>query len=194
MEQPAGTTDPAVLVKRIQVGEGSAEEELFRRYSRGVAIIIGRIARDSCATDDLCQETFRLILEKVRHGALREPEKLSGFICSLARNLAIEYLRRARRVEPLESAGETLSLSNPRPDPLGALLEKERVLAVRQVLSEMTISRDREILRRFYILEEDKERICADLGLSSLHFNRVLHRARERFRELYELGSRKKWV
>ena len=49
--------------------------------------------------------------------------------------------------------------------------------------------RDREILFRFYLAEDDKERICRDLGLTAVHFNRVLFRARERFRELY-----RKWT
>jgi DNA-directed RNA polymerase specialized sigma24 family protein len=55
---------------------------------------------------------------------------------------------------------------------------------VRQVIQELGTSRDRDILLRFYIAEEDKERISADFGLSSLQFNRVLHRARERYREI----------
>jgi DNA-directed RNA polymerase specialized sigma24 family protein len=52
------------------------------------------------------------------------------------------------------------------------------------VIQELGTSRDRDILLRFYIAEEDKERISADFGLSSLQFNRVLHRARERYREI----------
>jgi DNA-directed RNA polymerase specialized sigma24 family protein len=56
---------------------------------------------------------------------------------------------------------------------------------VRRVIQELGTSRDRDILLRFYIAEEDKERISADFGLSSLQFNRVLHRARERYREIY---------
>jgi RNA polymerase sigma-70 factor (ECF subfamily) len=54
------------------------------------------------------------------------------------------------------------------------------------VIDELPTDRDRQLLFRFYIAEDDKERICADLGLTSLHFNRVLHRARERYKELYE--------
>jgi hypothetical protein len=42
------------------------------------------------------------------------------------------------------------------------------------------------VLFRFYLAEDKKEQICADLGLSGLHFNRVLHRARERYLELYK--------
>src|SRR5262249_32352399 len=175
---------PADLVRRILAGERSAEDELVSRYSRGVSIIVRRIARDASLTEDLCQETFRLVLEKVRRGEVREAEKLSGFICSLARNLAIDHFRQASRRETAEDVESTRPLSDPAPDQLSVLLEREKANGVRQVLKELKPPRDREILYRFYIAEEDKERICADLGLSSLHFNRVLYRARERFREL----------
>ena len=56
---------------------------------------------------------------------------------------------------------------------------------MRQVLDELPVERDRQLLRQFYLRQESKERICADHGLTSLQFNRVLHRARERFRELW---------
>ncbi len=62
---------------------------------------------------------------------------------------------------------------------------RERADLVRQVIQELGTPRDRDILLRFYIAEEDKERISADFGLTSLQFNRVLHRARERYREIY---------
>ena len=50
---------------------------------------------------------------------------------------------------------------------------------------ELASERDRQILFRFYIAEDEKEAICRDLRSASLHFNRVLFRARERYRELY---------
>jgi RNA polymerase sigma-70 factor (ECF subfamily) len=115
---------------------------------------------------------------------LREPQKLSGFTCNIARFLAIGHLRQTRRIQPLEEPSSLVP--DPKANPLNKLLEEEKTKVVRLVLREMTQARDREVLRRFYLEEEDKERICADLGLSSLQFNRVLFRARERFRELYE--------
>ncbi|WP_457819827.1 hypothetical protein, partial [Staphylococcus aureus] len=42
------------------------------------------------------------------------------------------------------------------------------------------------ILVRFYLDEEDKNRICSDLGLSPLQFDKILHRARGRLRKLLE--------
>ena len=54
------------------------------------------------------------------------------------------------------------------------------------MLAELKNDRDREILSRHYISGEDKEDICRDLELSDLHFNRVLFRARQRYKELFE--------
>lgn len=45
---------------------------------------------------------------------------------------------------------------------------------MRQLIRELPTERDRQLLLRFYVTEEDKESLCADLGLDSLHFNRVL--------------------
>jgi RNA polymerase sigma-70 factor (ECF subfamily) len=169
------------LVGRILAGDRAAETELVSRYARGVRVIVSRGSSDRTVVDDLCQETFGLALEKIRRGDVRDPERLSGFIVSLARNIVIEHFRRAgRRAEPV--AGE----ADPAPSPLDVLVARERDAAVRAVLAELSSERDRQILLRLYVNEDTKAQICSDLGLSSLHFNRVLFRARERYRAIYE--------
>jgi RNA polymerase sigma-70 factor (ECF subfamily) len=191
VESAARSEQPADLVRRILAGERSAEDELVSRYKGGVSIIVRRMVKDPGVTDDLCQDTFRLVLEKIRRGEVREAEKLSGFVCSVARNLALDHFRQIRRLEAQEDV-TAIPLSDPAPDQLSVLLQKERAAAIRQLLQELASTRDRALLYRFYIAEEDKEQICSDLRLSRLHFNRVLHRARQRFRELYEQSIRKK--
>jgi RNA polymerase sigma-70 factor, ECF subfamily len=175
----------ADLVSRIRAGDQEAEAELVERYKRGVRIIIRRETGDAAIADDLYQETFCLLLEKIRRGEIREPEKLSGFVCSVARNLVIGHFRRAARQETLTVTEEITSLPHPTPNQLEGLLRKEKAELVRQVLKEMPNQRDIQVLFRFYIAEEEKEKICADMGLTSAQFNLVLHRARERYRELY---------
>ena len=181
----ASVGDAAELVRKIQAGDAAAESELVSRYGRGMTILIRRASSDASAVDDLYQLTFQIALEKIRRGDVREPEKLSGFICSLARNLVIDHFRKvaARRfTSPVEGA----RAADPAPGPLENLLKVEKASIVRRVLAELPSGRDREILFRFYIAEDEKNSICRDLGLTSLHFNRVLFRARERYRELYE--------
>ncbi len=180
------TRGAADLVSRIMDGDQRAEAELVERYSRGVTFIIRRETSGASSTDDLYQETFRIALEKIRRGDLRDPERLSGFVCGIARNLVIEYFRRAARQESLTEVGEAAPLPLSAPSQLDDLLQKEKAALVRQVINELPSDRDRQMLFRFYIAEEEKESICADLGLTGIHFNRVLHRARERYRDLYE--------
>jgi RNA polymerase sigma-70 factor (ECF subfamily) len=179
-ESPAAVS--GAMVQRIIDGDRTAEAELVARYARGIRVIISRASSDRAAVDDLCQETFRIALEKVRRGDVRDPDRLAGFICSLARNLVVDHFRRATRTAGGAVVPDT---PDPSPDPLGRLLAREQAAAVRAVLAELGSARDRQILLRFYVAGDSKEDICADFGLSSLHFNRVLFRARERYRVLY---------
>jgi RNA polymerase sigma-70 factor (ECF subfamily) len=178
-------TDWFEWVRRIIAGDAWAEEELVRRYKDGIAIIIGRIVRNESATEDLSQETFRIVLKKIGNGDVHEPERLSGFICGVARNVAIEYVRRMRRATNQEEIGNAEQIPDSRPDQFEQLWRKERAEIVRQAISELKVERDREVLSRYYIAEEDKEQICADLGLTSQQFNSVIFRALKRYKELY---------
>ena len=184
-------TGGADLVSRILSGDRQAESELVERYSRGVTFIIRRETRDASQADDLYEETFCIVLEKIRRGDVREPEKLSGFICSIARNLVIEHFRKAARQRNLTAIEDAALLPRLAPSQLDELLQSERADLVRRVINDLGSDRDRQLLFRFYIAEEEKESICTDLGLTSIHFNRVLHRARERYRELYEKAVEK---
>jgi RNA polymerase sigma-70 factor (ECF subfamily) len=182
----------ADLVSRIRAGDQQAEAELVECYNRVVTSIIRRKVGDTAVADDLYQETFCIILEKIRDGGIREAEKLPGFVCAVARNRVIKYFQRAAQQEKLAEAEKIVSLAHPAANQLEQLLQKEEADIVRQILKEMTSERDIQVLFRFYLAEHDKERICADLGLTSLQFNLVLHRARERYRELYERGMKGK--
>lgn len=178
------TTDPAEWVRRIQTGDHDAEREVVERYSRGVRFLLLELTGDHAWADDLHQEAFRLVLEKVRAGELREPDKLAAFIRQLARNLFIAgYRQNVKR--PTVGGDEALATSpDPAPGPLKRLLDKENASIVRRLLAELEPRRDREILLRFFVAEHPKDEICADFELSSLHFNRVLHRARNRLKDL----------
>ena len=183
-----GESGPIVdLVRRIVSGEPAAEAELVQRFSRALSFLLRRLTRDVAAAEDLYQETFRLVIEKVRRGELREAERLPGFVSSLARNLFLGSARRGgRRRQWHGDSAAAETAPDPAPGQLAKLLAQERAAAVRHVLTELKNDRDREILSRYYIADEAKESICRDLDLSDLHFNRVLFRARQRYKELFE--------
>jgi len=175
------------LVLRIQSGDRGAEGELVERYGEGLLFLLRRWTRHRDDADDVYQETFRRGIEKIRAGEVRDPASLPAFLRGLARNLTTDYYRRETRrggrESPIEKTPEPVDEA---PGQLGALLRKEKIEIVRRLLSELPLERDRQILLRFYIEEEDKDRICADLGLSRPEFNVVLFRARRRYQTLFE--------
>jgi len=178
---------PGDLVQRIRGGDRGAEEELVSRFGEGLSFLLRRWTRERTAAEDLYQETFRLALEKIRRGEVRDPERLGAYLRSLAKNLSTEYYRRgAVREEREEQIEAVADLSAPEAGQLGKLLRQEKADLVRRVLGELGSERDRQVLFRFYIAEEDKERIGADLGLSGPELNLVLFRARRRYRDLFE--------
>lgn len=61
---------------------------------------------------------------------------------------------------------------------------------MRTLIGELGTERDRQILFRFYVAEHEKATICADLDLDLVHFNKVLFRAKQRFRTLLEKRRR----
>lgn len=174
----------ADLVRRILAGDAAAEDEMVARYSRGLLFMLRKRAGDPALADDLHQETFRIVLLRLRSEGLGQPERLSAFILQTAKNLFLgDWRKRARRGEGV-GVEEAPEPADPTLGPLDRVVRDEEAGLVRRLIGELDTDRDRQILLRFYVAEEDKERICADLGLTTLHFNRVLFRARERFKKL----------
>src|SRR5215468_9976380 len=103
-------------------GDRQAEAELIDSYGRGVRIIIRRAGASATIIDDLCQETFRIVLEKIRRGNIREPERLSGFIRSVAENLVIEHFRRVARERLTDTEEAIRLLTSSAPNQLEKLL------------------------------------------------------------------------
>lgn len=180
------TESPAELVERIRSGaDPEAEARLVERYARGVRLILDRHTRRPGEAEDLFQDTFLRAVAKLRGGELRDPSKLGPFLGSLARNLAIEYYRKVERRQTEADSETAESLPTVDDVQLGDLLRGEEANLVRRTLDDLSTDRDREVLFRFYIAEEDKDTIAADHGLTALQFNRVLHRARQRYKGHY---------
>src|SRR5689334_3603219 len=108
-------------MKRILAGDADAETELVSRYKDGIGIIINRVVHSKAVTEDLSQETFRIALEKIRDGQVREPERLSGFITGIARNLALDHMRRTRGLMSQEDVSHTERIRDPQPGPFEQL-------------------------------------------------------------------------
>lgn len=131
---------------------------------------------------DLVQDAVVTALEKLHSGVLSDLRELDGYVYRVALN----HLRNHRRKVLLRSnkAAVLEILTDCNTGRIESLEDLQSAHYTQQLLREITPPRDREILARFYLAEESKEQICTRFGLSGLHFNRVLYRARDRFKTL----------
>ena len=175
------------LAQRIGNGDRSAEGELVARYSRPLLFMLRRRCGEPELAEDLHQDVFRVVIERLRGDGIREPARLAGFIQSTGRNLLIGVIRRRQRRQTYaDTDSVVLAADDTAENQVDATDTAQIGEHLRQLLAELNSDRDRAILTRFYLLQEDKSSICRQLELTDLHFNRVLYRAKKRFRELLE--------
>ncbi len=84
----------AELVKRLQRRDASAMAELYDRYGRLVYGMILRIVQDTGIAEDLVQESFLRVWNRVQ-GFDAERGGLGPWLLAVARNRAIDYLQSA---------------------------------------------------------------------------------------------------
>ena len=183
--------ETAALATRITSGDRAAEAELVTRFQRGVRFLLLRKTQgDLQLAEDLCQETLIVAISRLRDRPLDEPGKLSAYIHGIAVRLFIGDLRKAARRQTQANSEAIEVAQDPRLGQAETLSRDQVRDVVRELIDEMPVPRDRERLLRVYVLEQDKPTICQALGLDSVHFNRVLSRARQRLRQLVERSGR----
>jgi RNA polymerase sigma-70 factor (ECF subfamily) len=151
----------------------------------GLRALILRRVRDPEVAADILQDAAVTTLEKLRMGEIARPENLGGYLYRVALNHLRNHRRKDRSAVSSADALDELPASESDTD-WERVRGRQWAAAARRMLDEMPVARDREVLVRFYLDDEDREAICRELGLSEEHFNRVIFRARNRFRELVE--------
>ena len=172
------------LVEAIRNGDALAEAELVERFSRGVLFKLRKDSGDQALADDLHQNTFQLVLIKLRAGELKKPESLNSFIHSIAYNLMIEHFRKTRRRGENPDSELIDRIRDENRGPFQLLSDDQRAEVVRQLLDELPTERDRDIIKRYYFLGHSKREIRKSWDLPADHFDRVIHRARYRLKQI----------
>lgn len=170
-----------------ETGPDLASPAVLRELRDGLLFLLRREVADRALAEDLCNEAFRVLLERLARQPLEDPAKLAAYLAQTARNLATADRRKAARRRTVTGQQQAIEdFADAEPDPSAALQSQTRARAVHQVLKEMSTVRDRQLLVRYYLNDEDKADICRDLNLNKEHFNRVIFRARNRFRVLLD--------
>lgn len=172
------------LVRGIEKNDADALVELYHRYYKGVLWLCCRLTGRE-HNEDAAQQTFLHVIEFVQQGKVREPERFSGLIRSIAKHVCFAiFENEVIRPKTVEFFGGNPENERPIPakeeSPEQQVLAREKADIVRKVLWSMN-PRDREILERFYLREETQEEICSAMGLNNTQFRLLKSRAKNRF-------------
>jgi RNA polymerase sigma-70 factor (ECF subfamily) len=95
------------LVKQYIQGNESCLEMLLKRHKDRLFTTIILIVKDSYIAEDIFQETFIKIIKNLKAGKYNEEGKFLPWAARIARNMAIDYFRKTKRMPTItDSSGQ----------------------------------------------------------------------------------------
>jgi RNA polymerase sigma-70 factor (ECF subfamily) len=140
---------------------------------------------DRAAAEDLTSSTFEKAW-RARHRYRKDRASVSTWLLSIARNVAIDHLRRARTRPEVPLADETVS-DDVTPEDEAALREEQGRLAT--LLAGLT-PRERELIALKYGAGATNRAIAKVTGLSESNVGTILHRTVAALRAAWDEGGR----
>jgi len=186
-EKGAKSTFPSVewnvLVEQIKAGEDAGMEHLYKLFSRGIRYYLCRQLGPQ-ELEDKVHDTFLIVVNAIRKGDLREPERLMGFVRTVVRRQVAAYIEQAvhnRREQADLESGITVADRTQNPEQEAIVRQKAELMkSALEALSQ----RDRDILVRFYLQEQSQEQICQEMSLTETQFRLLKSRAKAKFGEI----------
>lgn len=118
-----------MLLARIQSGEEQAMAVLYDRYSKIVYSVALRVLRDTAAAEDVMQEIFMQVW-RTPNGFVATKGSLGGWLAVVARNRAIDMLRRKRPSEEIEDISMASTFNLAEDSERNLLMERARAAVV----------------------------------------------------------------
>jgi RNA polymerase sigma-70 factor (ECF subfamily) len=177
-------------VSRLRRGDPEALTALLERYQHLLYRYLLRLVREPATAEDLFQQTWLRVAGKIRRYDPRR--SFEAWLFSVARNLAIDHLRRYRP----ESLDEALPSGQPKgeqiaaagPSAMDLVLARERASGMVQALAELPAIY-REVLALRFEEEMKLEEIAGVLDVPLATVKTRLGRALENLRRRMEAGE-----
>jgi len=168
------------------VVEDAISNDFIKQHYTGLYSLLHRRIRDANIAQEILNEAVATTIKHSRAGRVSDPQRLAGYVYRVALNLYRNYRREYANRPGVHSSDEDIDQLPAQRTTEDAVMNTGVLSQILSIVASLPTARDREIVKRFYLDEQDKEEICRDLGLSPLHFDRVIFRARQRMRSLLE--------
>ncbi len=166
------------LVRATLAGDRDAFGQIVARYQSLICTLTYSATGNFGQSEDLAQETFLAAWNRLAD--LREPEKLRGWLCGIARNRVNDWLRKQKRdpghaAEPIENISGSHS---PEPLPVDRAISNEEQDILWRSLEKIPETY-RETLVLFYREHQSVEAVAEKLELTEKTVHQRLSRGRK---------------
>jgi RNA polymerase sigma factor (sigma-70 family) len=177
--------DHASLVARLAQGDEAAEATLAEHFAPRLRAMMMARTRDAELARDLAQDALIALLQALRHGQLRDHERLPAFAHGIARNIVNNFFRTRQREPQSQPLLDEMAVYSHSDDPE----EQERLTLVRKGLADLSPG-DREILKMTLADGLKPGEIAERLGLTAEVVRARKSRAQKRIVAAIEKLSR----
>lgn len=172
--------DEAALARRIMAAaperDAAAESEFCRRFAPRIRFYGLRHLRNEAAAADLTQDVLIMVLQKLRAGAVQEPERIASFVLGSCRQMVVDARRnRARRELLLETFSADL------PAFIDEAVEPTHEGRMQECLVRLP-DRERTVLIMTFFDDLPADAVGRELGISAGNVRVIRHRGLERLR------------
>jgi RNA polymerase sigma-70 factor (ECF subfamily) len=169
---------------KLRTGDPETEKHFVAHFSNVIRIAMRYRLRSWELIEDIRQETFLRVLNFLRSDrSLEHPERLGAYVHSVSVNVMLELLRASTRHPPLPEDSHHFPDSGEGSD--NRVVTRERKEIIAEVLADMA-QKDRDILKSLFLEDASKEDVCRRYGVDRDYLRVLVHRAKARFREIYE--------
>jgi RNA polymerase sigma-70 factor (ECF subfamily) len=181
--QSLPSVDWKALVDQIKAGQDVGMEHLYKLFSRGIRYYLCRQLGPQ-ELEDKVHDTFLIVVNAIKRGDLREPERLMGFVRTVVRRQVAAYIEQAVHTRREQADLETgITVADRKRNPEQEAMLKQKAELMKSALEALS-QRDRDILIRFYLHEQTQEQICREMCLTETQFRLLKSRAKAKFGEI----------
>lgn len=198
-EAPVGPLVGETEAARLRRGDPGAFEEVLARYQHRLYRYLVRFVRDRALAEDLFQQSWLRVVQKI--GQYDPRRNFEAWLFSVARNLAIDHLRRYKPEsldEPVPGATQEESraarLAAGGPSALDRVLDRERSEKLEAALERLPLIYREALSLRFeeeMKVEEIAEVLSVPLSTAKTRLRRGLEQMR---RVLEAQGAGERWT
>lgn len=94
------------LIREYLEGNHSSLEVIINRHKRRIFGYILLIVKDKYLAEDIFQDTFIKVINKLRSGNYNEEGKFLQWVMRIAHNLTIDHFRKTKRIPVIQNSDE----------------------------------------------------------------------------------------